>query len=311
MTSLIITIALLLLPWLLFKSPKSKRKSKSKSSGVKINDWAVDHYRHQGFIGEISDFTKGQKKISLSKNQNKLFEQGQQTRDSIYEAEQSKNKNKELLLRKELARNDQWAKVVGKQDVYDNAHKMARLLADHGDYDEAFSLASSLTTLGVKPFEPEASLTYGFYFVESLALDAMSHACRRQGNLRDAIYQNMYWLRASILEVHYNKLGDKTLSAEHFVASKARITDARYALGKRNEIAKILELPKVEEREVATLIRQYVSELVDCVHASKTKKERDTNTLTIFKNFSTQVLSLIPDIPKQEMIRRTQIFDDQ
>jgi len=308
-TSLIITVALLLLPWLLFKSPKSKRKGKS--SRAKANDWAVDHYRHQGFVGEISDFTKGQKKISLSKSQNKLFEQGQKTKDSIYEAEQSKNKDKELLLRKELAGNDQWAKVVGKQDVYDNAHKMARLLADHGDYDEAFSLASSLTTLGTKPFEPETPLTYGFYFVESLALDAMSHTCRRQGNLRDAIYQNMYWLRTSILEVHYNKLRDNTVSVEHFVASKARITDARHALGKRNDIAKILELPKVEEREIASLIRQYVSELVECVHKSKTKKERDTDTLTIFKNFSSQVLSLIPDISKQEIIRRTQIFDNQ
>ena len=88
-------------------------------------------------------------------------------------------------------------------------------------------------------------------------------------------------------------------------------TDARHALGKRNEIAKILGLPKAQEREIATLVRQYVGELVDCVHETKTKIDRDAATLTIFQDFSSQVLALTPDMPKHEMTLRTKNFDNQ
>lgn len=309
MTSLILTLALLLLPWWLFKvlNPKGGKKN----TKPKRDEWAVIHYRHLGFIGEISDFTKGQQEIALSASEEKVFEKGERLRNSIYEAERSKNKQKVLSLRQKLATNEQWALVVGKQHVYENTHNIARLLADHGEYDEAFSLASSLTTIGAGPFKPETPTSYGFYYVESLAVDAMSHVCRRQGHLRDAVYQNMYGLRVSVLEVHYSKLRDEPVTVEGFVALKARITDARHALGKRNEIAKILELPKAQEREIATLVRQYVGELVDCVHETKTKIDRDAATLTIFQDFSSQVLALIPDTPKHEMILRTKNFDNQ
>jgi hypothetical protein len=64
----------------------------------------------------------------------------------------------------------------------------------------------------------------------------------------------MYGLRVSVLEVHYSKLRDEPVTVEGFVALKARITDARHALGKRNEIAKILGLPKAQEREQRILI---------------------------------------------------------
>lgn len=309
MSTLLLVIAIFVSPfvlWEFFKPPK-KNKGRGNLKKSVAKDFAL--FRHGGFVGEISDFSAVREKVVFTKTQKKEYEKGLKTDSLAFDAEEKKDSDTALRLRQELAGNSSWLFGVGKQGAYDNAHKVALGLCEISKYDEAFELASSLITLGIKPWGAERPGSYGFYYVETLALSAMSHVCRRQGHLRDAIYQNLSRVKAEAFEISKNKNTMAELTSRPWLSPKPRITDARSALGVRNEIAKILKLPTEAEREIAGLVRDYVDELVSIINGVKQAKDCEQKARELLKRYQEEILGLIPSISKAEMVALTKAFD--
>lgn len=309
MSSVLFAIGVFLFPFVLWEFFKPPKKSKRGGKSSKLEEVGETLFRYEGFTGEIGDFSAGRKKVVFTEAQRKEYANGVKTDSLVFEAEEKKDFAKAFQLRQQLEGNASWKFGVGKQGAYDNAYRVAIGLCEIGEYDSAFEMASSFITLGILPWGAERPHSYGFYYVETLALGAMSHVCRRQGHLRDAIYQNLSRVKAEAFEIFENKNTMSELTSRPWLSPKPRITDARSALGVKNEIAKILKLPKEVEREIAGLVRDYVDALVSAVNGARQDKDCERTAGELLKQYQEEILGLIPSISKAEMVSLTQAFD--
>lgn len=306
----LILVSLVILSLVLWSLIRQQRTNKSSNESQRSSDASEVVFGFQIFDGEMAGArAQYREELVFTKQQFKEYEKGLRIDSAMFNAEERKDFREALKLRQELARNESWAYGVGKGSAYHNVYRVALGLCDSADFDEAFGIASSMLTEGIAPWGPEQPLSYGFYHVETLALDVMSAVCRRQGHLRDAIYQNVFLIKAQAFEMSRNKRLENEISNLRWLASKPRITDASCVLGARNEIAKILELTPLIERTIAGLVREYVDALVAVVNTTKESKDAEQRADEIFNEYQRKILDLIPVIPKNEMVALTQAFD--